>query len=409
MRRVIFLPGCLGTALYRQGADPPGVRIWANPGRLLDGGIRELELNRDNSGNPAGGGVALMPARPLEDYYETPLDELQDQLGRSEYSVEEYGFDWRKDMTQVASDLAFYINRAVTVDDPCTLIGHSQGGCIARLAYYYLDLLHGQDRVRRIITVGTPHFGLYNPINLWSGENSLPLHLAGGSLVLSSLTFRLVGDAMPPYEIRRIAGTWGSLYQLMPWHKRATQEGDPNRGFWFNPASYDARLNLDLDKFTTMHDFYVSRMEDPKSIPVGDALVTIAGTGQSTPIAVNWETVFSPKGHLFDTDYEGDDSVHKRSALMPTAEKYEIPGEHVTLFTNAVQRGLIARLVKEGPQGGVPGPADTFVYPTIGFISKIAPGGIVRPDEVSSIMQLDRGVPLSGADNAVVGSLPPCK
>ncbi len=56
----------------------------------------------------------------------------------------------------LAKQLASYIDRAFGSDTPFDLIGFSMGGLVSR---YYVQRLGGVDRVRKLITISSPHNG----------------------------------------------------------------------------------------------------------------------------------------------------------------------------------------------------------------------------------------------------------
>lgn len=108
-----------------------------------------------------------------EDWQMTPgvkvYDDLIKTLQNVGYELGEnlfiYNYDWRKPIADAANDLGAYIQRHIPADTEFDLVGHSQGGLIART--------YGQatqnDDIDQIITVGAPLHGSVKPYYFWEG------------------------------------------------------------------------------------------------------------------------------------------------------------------------------------------------------------------------------------------------
>lgn len=59
---------------------------------------------------------------------------------------------------ELANQLALYIGTRISAGQPIDLVGFSMGGLVAR---YYLQRLGGLERVRRFITISSPHNGTW--------------------------------------------------------------------------------------------------------------------------------------------------------------------------------------------------------------------------------------------------------
>lgn len=77
-------------------------------------------------------------------------------------------YDWRKPITDLATQLNIYINSTVLADKPAgtkvRLVGHSYGGLVA--SKYTED---NSAKVDRLITVGSPHKGAVMAYGAWEG------------------------------------------------------------------------------------------------------------------------------------------------------------------------------------------------------------------------------------------------
>jgi triacylglycerol lipase len=62
----------------------------------------------------------------------------------------------RRGLDELARDLKAFVDERISVDEQFSLVGFSMGGLISR---YYLQRLNGLARVRRFISISTPHHG----------------------------------------------------------------------------------------------------------------------------------------------------------------------------------------------------------------------------------------------------------
>ncbi len=79
-------------------------------------------------------------------------------LGWSVHSLDLVPNDGTQALEQLAQQLDAYINRTFPPEQPIDLVGYSMGGLVSR---YYVQRLGGLDRVRRFITLSSPHHGTW--------------------------------------------------------------------------------------------------------------------------------------------------------------------------------------------------------------------------------------------------------
>lgn len=103
-------------------------------------------------------GVVREPIRlgsfRVSDVYGDFLDYLKLQMG-DDVRILEFSYDWRLTVEHNAHELQKRLDKEFggeTVD----IVAHSFGGLVAR---YYIQNLGGENRVRQLITMGTPHRG----------------------------------------------------------------------------------------------------------------------------------------------------------------------------------------------------------------------------------------------------------
>jgi triacylglycerol lipase len=78
------------------------------------------------------------------------------QQDRTTHSIDLYPNNGSGKLEVLAEQLRDYINKLHPGNKPFDLIGFSMGGLVSR---YYVQALGGRDRVRKYITISTPHRG----------------------------------------------------------------------------------------------------------------------------------------------------------------------------------------------------------------------------------------------------------
>lgn len=344
MADVWIIPGALGSELTQK--DAPKRNIWVDYPQLAVGGLAKMELDRTNGSNPASGADLMEFGPPLHEYYDKPAELLEEQLKGTQYQgVKLWGFDWRLDMRHEAARLAFDI-KAEKSKDGVTLVCHSQGGIIARMAYKVLKASGDQGEIARVICVGTPHEGLFNSVNLFLGKNKTAWMIALLTSSIQSFVTTFPGRSLSRLEIMNIAASWPSFYQLLPNLKDKENGLDVYRQNIFDLGWYPDGLNLVHDWLRKAKDSESIDMSDPDTKPPGNKLICVAGKGWPTAWGVRqWDGKGKPDYDLKMTD-KGDDSVTVRSATVQGAENHVVEGSHVILLEQEVTSGKVAKLIR---------------------------------------------------------------
>src|SRR6516164_2511970 len=136
MGLIYILPGILGSELYTEH-EPSGL-LWVNYGRLVVGEIGRLRLDVDGLSPGPPDGLDCFAGAPLPAYYGFAQSSLFQQLKSRNYDVQPWGYDWRKDILSEGVELANNIRFRSRLGEPVTIVGHSQGGLVARAAWYEL-------------------------------------------------------------------------------------------------------------------------------------------------------------------------------------------------------------------------------------------------------------------------------
>ncbi len=99
---------------------------------------------------------------PAKNIYQPLLDALS-QAGQTPLL---FAFDWRRPIPANGQALKDFINSHTQNADRVNLVGHSMGGLIGRA---YLENTMSQNRLQKLLTVGSPHQGSNLAYPAWSG------------------------------------------------------------------------------------------------------------------------------------------------------------------------------------------------------------------------------------------------
>jgi hypothetical protein len=184
-RCVYVVPGLMGSQLCLRRQNPPDDLLWIDPTDISRGQLSMLTMP----------GPLLMACGPvLHGYLPLKL-----RLAAEGYTVRCFAYDWRRDISETGAVLARHLATETARD--ISVIGHSMGGLIARIA---LRSTTGP-RIQRLITLGTPHGGSYAPVQAVRGVYPLVRRLAQIDTVHSA-------EALA----RDVFSSFHSLYQMLP-------------------------------------------------------------------------------------------------------------------------------------------------------------------------------------------------
>ncbi len=398
---VLFLPGFLGSRLYTTG----GRLLWEPNG---SDDIRDLAMNANGTsklpiyvGEPVDqieiNGVPLLGTiyGNLMEWLETLKNE--DKIA----SWEAYPYDWRYDVFDVVDDGTIKENgsreylietlEALAEDSfngKVTIIGHSNGGLLAKALMIRLQEQGKEDLVDKVIFVGSPQVG--TPQGM--------LGLLHGHQIVSPI-IALNGTA------RASATTMPGAYALLPSHEYFDSASEPTATFQTGTATnpYINVLGETIDSFTENASFLLNtpqtrsapaQSDEETPLPLPSSLLTkasntheeldswsppsgievheIAGWGNRTTIGAHYYTEKSyscPSGifscGLYDSiDFEpittrdGDDTVVTESALfqdegvyfdlLTLREETEENAKHENLTETAVVHDYLRYLMGLG-------------------------------------------------------------
>lgn len=319
--KVFIIPGFFGTVLDILRGDGERERIGPYPWNA-----KYLQLAPDGeSPGELAEGTVLSPSNLNVEYYEP----LISKIGTVHQAIP-LSYDWRKSMLVNAPQLANRI-RALAGNEEYAIIGHSMGGMLARLIYANESSAGRAGKVKRIITLGSPHwgswraaqaFGLFGPFLYWIYTGIFLYDLVGGLLAARKrgIPFLenpdLLGSGVP--LLIRVMDSWPSVYELLPnLLEPGASSYDPHRVTAFETASYPMNLFLSEHWLANARDVVHPALAAAE-VPA-DQLLTVRGwVNEQAPLALT-----RPPGDLGDDDLyayaPGDLIVTVRSATLPTA------------------------------------------------------------------------------------------
>ena len=341
---VILLPGLMGSLL----TSIRGVTslLWLNPLLILEGNSRYLDLNQDGTSD----GSPMVHAVPLSLEKLTYL-KMAVKL-RRESLLFEFPYDWRLRIEKNAEYLAAAIETWADGDKAMqfTLVGHSMGGLVAR-ALVNGDRDRARKRIKRVITLGTPHFGAAGAVS---------------DIMLGNRMMAIASALNDNNDMRRMLSTFPSVFQLLP----APPDLFPHdRHYPVNFDVYDeqawrmASIRQEyLDGGKRLHELLAG---DDHPVPT----VQIAGCHLDTIVDIErqFESGDKPKLNIIREKTgsdSGDATVPLWSARLPGAAMYYVQEVHRDLPKN----GDVIDAVIDLTYGRVPDLPTTLPQPDGGFL-----------------------------------------
>ncbi len=299
---VVLLPGVMGSLL----SSIRGVTtlLWINPLLFLKGQAHYLELNEDGTAD----------ASPEVDVVPIALEKLNYAkialALRKQVDLYEFPYDWRRPIEWNGDLLGQYLERwaAGKPGQRFTLVGHSMGGLVSR-AYLARHTAAAEQRIERVIMLGTPHFGAATAVeNLLQGNRMMDI---AGKL----------NDQNAP---RRLLLNLPSVYQLLPAPPPLFPSHRPYPANWdlYDAAAWELE-GMRQDYLDGGRAFYqMLAGADPQV-----ELIQIAGCNSDTIVEVQRRTGAGgePEYDVIRTDEgpdAGDATVPLWSALLPGATIY---------------------------------------------------------------------------------------
>jgi pimeloyl-ACP methyl ester carboxylesterase len=307
-RVVFFVPGIMGTqlALARERPAPDNL-LWLDPTDIQGGRLTLLTLP----------GEELIASGPVL-YTWLPLKLALNAAG---YTTRCFIYDWRRDLGEASA--AFTQQLADCRASEIHVVGHSMGGLVARSVL----ATPAGDRVRNIITLGTPHGGSFAPVQAVRGVYPLVRRLA-----------QLDPTQSPEALAREVFSSFHSLYQMLP------RDAQPDLIDPRNWPRSGPQPNATLLARAPLFDVGAADQR----------IQAIAGHGFLT--TTNVAEVESEFWYRYE--YGGDGTVPVTRAVLPGCRAWYCPVAHNELPRDAaVQAALVDLLAGRPPALATAAPA----------------------------------------------------
>jgi pimeloyl-ACP methyl ester carboxylesterase len=280
-RKVFILPGIMGSRLSAI-QDGQADLVWVHPSDLITGGIAKLRWGA----SVAATGTILAP------YLRMKL-----RLRLAGNDPEFMPFDWRQSPAVTGKMLIDRIRTRGLSD--VTLVCHSMGGLVARqMAAEDVD----KTFISRIVTIGTPNFGSYAPVQVFDLSHGMlgPLGLADQTHDRKTL----VGKYLRAFP---------GLIEMMPQSDKRPDEGYFTKTFWPSGAVPPTVTALRAAKQSS------ADLPQPD-----DRFHQIIGTGEDTVVGA----AKGASGYIYHRSMDGDGTVPRDLAEMGDVSRYYCEGKH---------------------------------------------------------------------------------
>jgi len=320
-RPVVIVPGLMGSELWA-GSE----RIWPNPKYFLTNPeIACLPGECTLEAKCLVSEVVVIPNVIKMAQYSRLTEHLEEALGYERgKNLLEFPYDWRQDNRVSAHKLRLAIEawqaRSPEARGPITLIAHSLGCLVSR---YYVDCLGGNAKVKRIVFLGGPHYGV---------PKAVPTLMIGPDI----LPFGLMNE-----RIRRVLSTFPSAYQILPTYPCVLDRA----GRKVNVLAEDRWLSPSQRALVQDADLFRRELGAHCSVPS----VSIFGYGLKTitelTIREEREGLWKKADILFEA--KGDSAIPERSTVLEGSEIHPVRQYHGSLYVdNDVKMRLKLELLR---------------------------------------------------------------
>jgi pimeloyl-ACP methyl ester carboxylesterase len=296
-QRVLILPGIMGSKL---GVKDAFLGIddvyWFDFFDTASGKLVKLALN-GKTGKPivALGVFALFYLK------------LKLRLRAAGYDADYWPFDWRKDISRSGADLAQAVAGAAR---PVDLVCHSMGGLVARAAVKQLE---NQDKIGRIVMLGTPNYGSFAPVRAIRASHEMVVKVA-----------RLDAWHDAKDLSQKVFRTFPGLYQMLP----SPQKFRPAGFDIFSAESWPQSPPRPLPSLLDVGKRIGEHLADGD-----DRFTLIAGVNFDTDVDARLDENGAAE-FQFSSSKEGDGTVPLAFAQLPGVPTYFIEEEHGSLPNN---------------------------------------------------------------------------
>ncbi|MCA9200209.1 MAG: CHAT domain-containing protein, partial [Planctomycetales bacterium] len=295
--RVLILPGIMGSLLGipRKILDD---MIWFDPVDIFQGNLSKLTL----AANGVPGKIKSIGAMPH--YLKLKL-----RLKIDGFDVDYFHYDWRLGLVSLGQQLNEHLK---TEKKPVNIVAHSMGGLVARSAMFQAN---GQPKIKRLVMLGTPNYGSFEPVMALRGSNSTVQSVAR---LARTSAVDLAND---------IFSTFDGLCQLLPHHSKFSSVDLFQAENW--PGDKKPRQNV-LKRVADAHQTLA---------PFDERCSLVAGVNQETVVGLRHS--HDKSMFIYERSYSGDGTVPLDFAVMAQERTYYVEEEHGKLPNNrSVAKGV---------------------------------------------------------------------
>jgi len=295
--RVILLPGILGSTMGTKSN-----LIWLDPIDLAKGHFTKLKL-------PDSGKYDSLGVIPFQ------YTMLKLRLEIAGYDAEFFHYDWRQSLDTLGDRLA---KRLEKEDDGVSLVAHSMGGLVSRMAMATLPT----EKISKLIMMGTPNYGSFVPA-LVIRENHDTIW------TVSKIDFQ--------NGTRDFAETFNSFHGLMQMLPR-----DPRSS---GLDLYDMENWPIGDRLVPVPSMLQRAKEvTEKLLPEDDPRChAIVGFNQETVVGVNLTDDNSQ--FVYQRSLDGDATVPAALSVMDESRTWYVNDSHTGMVNNRSVAGAIKQLL----------------------------------------------------------------
>lgn len=311
--RVLILHGIMGSKLGLPGRWPFQDVIWVDPADIFGGRLGQLRLAP--SGDP--GRVRSLGVL-LAAYLALKL-----RLRIAGHDAEFWHFDWRLGLDRLGAELASAIDSAP--GRTTHLVAHSMGGLVARAA-----LKHKPKNLEqaRIVTLGTPNFGSYSPVQAFRGVHSVVNKVA------------LIDTRHDPADLAGIFGTFPGLLEMIPSPRLRRLD-------LFDPAAWPAKGTKPAAAMLAAAKKAQAGLPEPD-----ERFLLIVGNGTETVVDARLD---AEKDELvYDLSPDGDGTVPLDLALVPGRKAWVTTAGHGGMPNSASVARAVDTLLATGTTTELP-------------------------------------------------------
>ena len=312
--RVLILPGIMGSTLARRVLGIPDV-LWLNPLEIALGKLIDLKLDGGPSPYREFGVVLFAYLK------------LKLRLKVAGFDAQFFPFDWRRSLTDLGAALSDAIAAFhKETEKQISLVAHSMGGLVARAALPAVD-----DKVARLIMLGTPNYGSFAPAQAIRGTYDVVQKI-------STLDLRHSAEELAS----KVFNTFPGLYEMLPSPEKfsALNLYDPTAWPQIGPQPRGALLSAvkaTLDQLA----------------PADQRFFLIAGVNQDTVVGLRLEN----GEFVYQISPDGDGTVplaFARLAEIPESQIYYVEAGHGSLPNHGGVEAAVIDLLSKGATSALP-------------------------------------------------------